>query len=69
MLVAFAARSGHLALYPMSGAVVQMLGEELAGFDTGKGTIRFSAAKPIPDALVQRIVEMRIDEIRTGGRS
>lgn len=64
VLAAFAARAGHLALYPMSGTVVESLGDELAGFDTGKGTIRFSVEHPLPASLVRRIVEVRMAELR-----
>ncbi len=64
VLMAFAARSGHLALYPMSGGIVTAFAAELAGFDTSKGTIRFQPGHPLPDELVRRIVEARMDEIR-----
>lgn len=64
VLVAFAARSGHLALYPMSGGIVAAFEAGLAGFDTSKGTIRFQAGTPLPDELVHGIVRARIDENR-----
>jgi uncharacterized protein YdhG (YjbR/CyaY superfamily) len=28
-----------------------------------KGTIRFDVDRPVPDAVVERIVRMRVDEI------
>ncbi len=64
VLVAFAARSGHLALYPMSGGIVSAFAGDLDGFDTSKGTIRFQPWNPLPDELVRRIVRARIEEIR-----
>lgn len=66
VLVAFAARSGHLALYPMSASIVQALAEELVEYDTSKGTIRFQAGRPLPRPLVRRIVKSRMVEILTG---
>jgi uncharacterized protein YdhG (YjbR/CyaY superfamily) len=64
MLVAFGAASKHLAIYPMSGTTVESLQDELAGYDTSKGTIRFATDRPLPAALVRKIVKARIAENR-----
>ena len=61
-LVSYAAYKHHYSLFPASGAVVEALGEALAPYLSGKGTIRFPAHKPIPSALVTRIVEVRVEE-------
>lgn len=60
----------HLGLYPFSPAVIAALADELAGFDTAKGTIRFTPQHPLPDDLVERLVSLRRDEIdaSVGGR-
>jgi uncharacterized protein YdhG (YjbR/CyaY superfamily) len=55
MLVWFAAAARHCALYP--GAIVADFEAELEAFGTSKGTIRFTPVKPIPAALVKRIVK------------
>jgi uncharacterized protein YdhG (YjbR/CyaY superfamily) len=62
LLVAFGAAIGHCAFYPCSGAAVRLHQNELAGFDTGKGTIRFQPERPLPAALVKKIVKFRIAE-------
>jgi uncharacterized protein YdhG (YjbR/CyaY superfamily) len=61
-LVSYAAYKRHYSLFPASGAVVEALGDELAPFLAGKGTIRFPASAPIPLPLVRRIVEIRAAE-------
>ena len=61
-LVSYAAFKNHYSLFPASGAVVAALGEELTPFLAGKGTIRFPASRPIPAALVTKIVEIRVTE-------
>ncbi len=61
-LVAFGATAKHCAFYLMSGSTVDDHKDELAGYDTSKGTIRFSAAKPLPATLVRKLVKARIAE-------
>lgn len=59
-LVAYAAAKNHCAFYP--GAVIATL-KELKNYDTSKGTIRFPADKPLPTALVRKLVKRRIAKI------
>ena len=53
----------HLSLFPFSGKVVAAVAPDLDGYDVSKGTIRFSAEHPLPDAVVTRVVELRRAEI------
>jgi uncharacterized protein YdhG (YjbR/CyaY superfamily) len=62
-LVAFGATENHCAFYPMSSKTVETLKKELAEYDTSKGTIRFQANKPLPVALVRKLIKTRIAEI------
>lgn len=61
-LVYFGAWKEHCALYAASPAVQQRFAAELAGFETSKGTIRFTTAKPLPATLVRKLVRARIAE-------
>jgi uncharacterized protein YdhG (YjbR/CyaY superfamily) len=62
LLVSYGAGAKHCAFYP--GSIVQAIKKELKGYDTsGKGTIRFSADKPLPSALVRKIVKARIAQL------
>ena len=61
-LVALGATANHCAFYLMSGSTVAAHERELAGYDTSKGTIRFPADKPLPAALVRKLVKARIAE-------
>lgn len=63
LLVGFGATKSHCAFYLMSGSTVEAFKEELKGYDTSKGTIRFQAESPLPDELVKRLVEARLAEI------
>ncbi len=62
MLVAFGATASHCAFYPMSAATVAAHPDDLKGYDTSKGTIRFQADHPLPAALVRKLVKARIAE-------
>ena len=61
-LVSYAAYKKHYSLFPASGAVVEALGGELTPYLSGKGTIQFPANRPLPTALVTRIVKIRVAE-------
>jgi len=64
LLVSYGAAAKHCAFYP--GSMLQAFKKEMKDYDTsGKGTIRFPADKPLPSALVRKIVKARIAE-RTG---
>ena len=61
-LVAFGASANHCAFYPMNSTAVEAFHEQLKGFETSKGTIRFQADNPLPAALVRKLVKARIAE-------
>lgn len=63
-LVAFGAWANHCSLYPMSSLTLKKFRNELRGFQTSKGTLRFSPDRPLPLALVKKLVRARIAEIR-----
>ncbi len=57
MLVAYAAFKNHCSLFPTGSGVLDQFEKELAGYRTSKGTIQFPADRPLPDALVRKIVQ------------
>ena len=61
-LVAFGASANHCAFYLMSSSTVETHADDLEGYDTSKGTIRFQANKPLSIALVRKLVKARIAE-------
>lgn len=59
--VGYSASATHCAFYP--GALpMSMRRGELKAYDTSKGTIRFQPEKPLPAALVRKIVKARAAE-------
>jgi len=62
MLVGFGATPKHCAFYLMSSTTIEAHKDELRGYDTSKGAIRFQAANPLPASLVRKLVKARIAE-------
>ena len=61
-LVSFGAAKNHCSFFVMSPAVMEAHQDDLKPYDTSKGTIRFPASKPLPAALVRKLVKARIEE-------
>jgi len=61
-LVAFGATPNHCAFHPMSSTTVEAFQDQLRGYATSKGTIRFPADDPLPAALVKQLVRARMAE-------
>jgi 3-methyladenine DNA glycosylase AlkD/uncharacterized protein YdhG (YjbR/CyaY superfamily) len=66
VLVGFGATAKHCAFFPMSSTTVAAHARELADFDTSKGTIRFQPGRPLPAALVRKLVKARLAENAAG---
>lgn len=58
-LVHFAGYNTHFGFYPGSAAI-QNFKNELASYDTSKGTIRFPLDKPLPLNLIKKITKSRV---------
>ena len=61
-LVSFGAGKDHCSFNVQSPAVMDAHRDELAGYDTTKGTIRFAPNEPLPAGLVTKLVKARIAE-------
>jgi uncharacterized protein YdhG (YjbR/CyaY superfamily) len=64
MLVGYAAFAKHCSLFPTGSGVIEKFRKELKGYATSRGTIQFPPDKPLPDALLKKIVKERVRENR-----
>lgn len=69
MLVWYAGWKEHVSLYPIGPEILQQLGIEEKGYRASKGTIRFPLERPIPVALVKRLVKAKVAERRERERA
>ncbi|HMI67833.1 MAG TPA: DUF1801 domain-containing protein [Cyclobacteriaceae bacterium] len=57
-LVFFSAYKNHIGFYPR----VQAFKKELSAYEGGKGTIQFPLGKPLPLALIGKMVKFRVQQ-------
>lgn len=61
MLVFFAAWKNHISLYPAPWGA-DALKKEMSAYEGSKGTIKFPIDKPMPLALIKKMVKYRMKE-------
>jgi uncharacterized protein YdhG (YjbR/CyaY superfamily) len=59
VLVWYAAFSNHCSFFP-TASVVEAFKNQLKGFSISRGTIHFPTDKPLPAALVKKLVKTRV---------
>jgi uncharacterized protein YdhG (YjbR/CyaY superfamily) len=59
----FAAFKNHLSYLPHSGSVIERLGGDLGGYQSTKGSLHFAIDEPLPPALVNKLVNTRMQEL------
>ncbi|MCU0905306.1 MAG: DUF1801 domain-containing protein [Tabrizicola sp.] len=64
MVVGYAAFAKHLGLYPHSGTVIPKI--DCTPFKTSKSGVLFTPDRPLPDALLTRIIATRQAELAAG---
>ena len=60
--VSMGAAKAHCAFYVQSPAVMNAYSDDLVGYDTAKGTVRFRSDEPLPAELVTKLVRARVAE-------
>jgi uncharacterized protein YdhG (YjbR/CyaY superfamily) len=67
VLMWYAAFANHCSLFP-TASVIEEFKKELKGFTLSKGTIQFPTDKPLPSALVKKMVKARVAQLESKKR-
>jgi len=62
VIAGFAAFKNHLSYLPHSGSVFPELGNAISHYTTSKGALQFAVDKPLPKALVEKLVAIRMSQ-------
>jgi uncharacterized protein YdhG (YjbR/CyaY superfamily) len=62
VVVYYAAMKAHLSFFPTSYPI-EACAADLEGYATSRGTIRFPIDKPLPTALVKKLVRVRLEQM------
>ena len=60
VIAGFGAFKNHLSYLPHSGSVFPELEDELASYKTSSGALQFPVDAPLPNALVRKLVTIRV---------
>ena len=62
-IAGFAAFKDHLSYLPFSGSVLGQLGDELEGYAMTKSSLHFPVDRPLPKALVKKLIRVRLADV------
>lgn len=66
ILIVFSAHKQHMNIVGTPSTLLAFM-DELADYETGKGSIKIPYDKPLPDGLIERFVTYRAQEYRERG--
>lgn len=67
VVAGFAAFTNHLSYLPHSGSVLSELADDLAGYMSTPGSLHFPNDQPLPRALVEKLIDVRLRQVRQPG--
>ena len=63
VIAGFAAFKNHLSYLPHSGSVLAEIPDDVAGYVTSKGALQFPIDRPLPKALVKKLIAIRLRQV------
>lgn len=65
VIAGFCATVKGCSYFPFSGTTLKTLARHIAGYSQTKSALHFSAEKPLPTALVRKLINARIKETKS----
>lgn len=59
----FLACKQHCSYFPMSGSVFSAMAKDIEKYKTSKGALHFAVDKPLPAAIIRKLIETRLNQI------
>ena len=69
VIAGFQAATWGCSYFPFSGRTLRTLAAELKAYEQTKGSLHFPANKPLPAALVKKLIRVRLDELKPRKRA
>ena len=66
ILIVFSGHKQHMNIVG-TPSTKDALEKDLAGYETGKGSVKLAYDKPLPESLIKKMVKYRADEYRKHG--
>lgn len=63
IICGFDAFKNHCSFFPHSSLVIPELEHELRNYKTSKGALQFAIDKPLPKALVRKLIKTRLRQL------
>ena len=67
-LVSFAGWKAHCSIYPLTDTFLAAHSDALEGYGRTKGSLHFTPAAPVPEALMEELLRTRVADLAGGGR-
>jgi uncharacterized protein YdhG (YjbR/CyaY superfamily) len=67
-LVSYAAFKDHCSFFPLGSSALDGFASELKPYRVAKGTLHFALDRPLPAALIRKIVKARLAQNESGKR-
>jgi len=61
-VLSYAAFKDHYSFFPATDLMNLHLGDEVAPYVKGKGTLQFKSSEPLPEDLIRRVVQVRLKD-------
>lgn len=65
LVLGFAINKNSVGIYPHSGTVLDKVRSDLSLYQTAKSALNVSPANPLPDAILDEIITIRLAEIES----